>query len=268
MPTFLVWNVQRKPLDALVLGLVDRHAVDAVVLIEHGFALTQLPEWLDRIGFREHVGNERFALFARSELGFNRLPGPVPHSRFDCWQVSGPSGTDGLLGIVHGHDVRNANADTRAVLFRRLATVIEFHENQFGHRRTVLTGDFNASPFAPEMIGAHGLHALGVREVRERFTRRTNEEDVAFFYNPMWRQYGYGPDAGAATHYYGGYGATEHLWHMFDQVVTRPDTADRLPEDRIRIARTIGPLSLLDPRGNPNERDASDHLPLLFFWDL
>jgi hypothetical protein len=132
----------------------------------------------------------------------------------------------------------------------------------------VVVGDFNASPFSPEVVGAHGLHALGVRGVRDRTTRRTNERDVAFFYNPMWRKYGYGQDAGAATHHYVGYDETEHVWHMFDQVVTRPETADRVPEDRIRIVRATGPFSFVNDRGIPNDREASDHLPVVFFWDL
>jgi hypothetical protein len=55
---------------------------------------------------------------------------------------------------------------------------------------------------------------------------------------------------------------------MFDQVVTRPSEADRLPEDRIQIVREVGSLSLLDHRGNPDQAVASDHLPLLFFWNL
>lgn len=219
--------------------------------------------------YREHVGNGRFAVFARSELAFAHLPVPEQHSRFDCWRVATPAGVDGLLGVVHGQDVRNArDPNTRAVLFRQLAAAVESHEGRFGHRRTVIVGDFNASPFSPEVVGANGLHALGVREVRDRFTRRTNETDVAFFYNPMWRRYGYGADAGAATHYHAGYDTVEHVWHMFDQVVTRPDEANRLPEDRIHIVRTAGDLSLLDPRGRPHAGEASDHLPLVFFWDL
>lgn len=269
MPTFLLWNVQRKPLDQLVLGLVDRYAVDVVVLIEHAVALVLLPDWLARIGFRERLGNERFAVFARTELGFRRLIVPGQHSRFDCWQVTAPSGVDGLFAVVHGQDVRNyPDSNTRAVLFRQLAGAVESHERILGHRRTVIAGDFNASPFSPEIVGAHGLHALGVRTVRDQFVRRTNEDDVAFFYNPMWRKYGHGPDAGSATHYHPGYATTEHFWHMFDQVVTRPETAGRLPEDRIEIVRAAGNRPLLDARGAPDERDASDHLPLLFFWDL
>lgn len=269
MPTFLLWNVQRKPLDLEILGLVGRQAVDVVVLIEHGSILIRLPQWLTRIGFREHVGNERFVVFARNEIRLTRLLVPDQHTRYDCWRITASSGVDGLLGIIHGYDVRNhADSNTRAVLFKKLANTLEFHERQTGHRRTVIVGDFNASPYSPEMVGSHGLHALGVREVRARFTRRSNEEEIAFFYNPMWRKFGHGPDAGSATHYYPGYEATEYFWHMFDQVVTRPETANLLPEDRIQIVRTIGSRSLLDHRGNPNEREASDHLPLVFFWNL
>jgi hypothetical protein len=189
MPTFLLWNVQRKPLDVLVLSMVDRFAVDVVLLIEHGGALTSLPGWLAGVGFHECIGYDRFAVFARDGLSLNRLLVPGQHSRFDCWQIVASSGTDGLLGVVHGQDVRNSpGAETRAVLFRQLATTLEFHERRLGHSRTVVAGDFNADPFAPEVVGANGLHALGVRTVRGEFARRTNEQAVTFFYNPMWRK--------------------------------------------------------------------------------
>jgi hypothetical protein len=69
----------------------------------------------------------------------------------------------------------------------------------------------------------------------------------------------------AATYYYReGDEATEPFWHMFDQVVVRPDFADRLPQERLRILTHAGVLPLIDTDGLPDHNTASDHLPVVF----
>lgn len=70
-------------------------------------------------------------------------------------------------------------------------------------------------------------------------------------------------DAGAATYFHrGGYEATEPFWHMLDLVLVRPEVADRVPVDQLRILTTAGSLSLVGPDGQPDAKIGSDHLPV------
>ena len=55
---------------------------------------------------------------------------------------------------------------------------------------------------------------------------------------------------------------------MLDQVVLRPEEIGRFPEDQLRIITRVGAISLLDPEGLPDSRTASDHLPIVFHWNL
>ncbi|MBN9119801.1 MAG: hypothetical protein J0I06_11690 [Planctomycetes bacterium] len=83
----------------------------------------------------------------------------------------------------------------------------------------------------------------------------------------MWRLYGSDPtgDAGAGSYYYyDGYDATEPFWHMLDQVVIRPEFADRLPPDGLRLVTTVGSVRLTTTDGRPDAVVGSDHLPVLF----
>lgn len=86
----------------------------------------------------------------------------------------------------------------------------------------------------------------------------------------MWRLYGHRPtaEAGAATHYWQNGLAGELFWHMLDQVVIRPEECDHFPEDRLRILTRVGTVELLAPNGTPDTGVGTDHLPLVFHWNL
>ncbi len=55
---------------------------------------------------------------------------------------------------------------------------------------------------------------------------------------------------------------------MFDQVLMRPDLIDRFDTDTLKIIDRVGNISLLSGQGTPNKQIGSDHLPLLFKFDL
>lgn len=174
--------------------------------------------------------------------------------------------------LVHGLDRRNYDDGTRRVFFRRIAGAVRRYESQKRHRQTVIAGDFNADPFESAVAGWDGLHAIGLQAIRGTSGRtvRGGAGRTDFFYNPMWRVYGHAHHlhAGAATHFWTGGGTYELGWHMLDQVVLRPGEASRFPESELRIVTEIGGFSLLDPHGLPDARAASDHLPVLFQWNL
>lgn len=86
----------------------------------------------------------------------------------------------------------------------------------------------------------------------------------------MWRLYGQVPalESGMATHYWQKRLAGELFWHMLDQVVIRPQECVRFPEDQIKILTNIGGVELLAPDGTLDTTVGSDHLPVVFNWNL
>lgn len=86
----------------------------------------------------------------------------------------------------------------------------------------------------------------------------------------MWRKYGHvvSNDAGMATYHWQNCQAGEFFWHMLDQVAIRPEEAQCFPEDRLKIITSVGGVSLLTPGGIPDIAVGSDHLPIVFHWNV
>jgi hypothetical protein len=268
MPRVLFWNVQRRQRDALVVSLVADLALDIVILVERP-PYSRLSSLLAPSGFQRVSRSDRFTLIARQNIHLTRQSDPGLIDRAEFWRVAPTGEDDWPFALVHGPDRRNApQDDTRRFLFGRVRETIRFLESALGHRRTVILGDLNANPYDPSVLGADGLHAIGARRVRGQTDRRIrNSQRVGFFYNPMWRLYGTDPagDSGAASYYYReGSEATEPFWHMLDQVVIRPEFADRLPPTELRIVTTVGTEPLTDTDGRPDADVGSDHLPVTF----
>lgn len=271
MAAFLLWNVHRKPLDGLVQNLVRQLQIDVVLLIEYAFEKSQLPGLLLQDGLVKRPSSKRFGVFIRMN---HRLTPLRYHlgNRVGMWKWIPPSGQEGLVVLLHGLDRRNYDDSTRRVFFRRVADAVRRREEARHHRRTIVAGDFNAQPFESAIADSDGLHAIGIQAVRASTQRKIRGAGAAaeFFYNPMWRAYGHQkhPEAGAGTHYWIGSWAHELGWFMLDQVVLRPGEAARFPEDRVRIVTQVGNISLLDAQGLPDSQTASDHLPIVFHWNL
>lgn len=272
MAVFLLWNVDGKPsLDGLVQNLVRQFQVDVVLLVEYAYGKSQLPGMLRMDGLIRRTSSERFGVFARADQGLDPLRYRLGN-RVGMWSWVPHSGQEGLIVLLHGLDRRNYDDSTRRVFFRRVADAVQRREKKQDHQRTIIAGDFNAQPFESAIADADGLHAIGVLAVRNAASRKLGGARHAhrFFYNPMWRAYGHSlhPEAGAATHYWIGSWAHELAWFMLDQVVIRPGESSRFPEDRLQIVTQVGKLSLLDTQGLPDSQTASDHLPILFHWNL
>jgi hypothetical protein len=273
MAGFLLWNVNKKPLDGFVQSLVrDANlGIDIVLLVEYAFGTSQLPGMLQSDGLVKRMSSKRFGVFARHNHRLSRLRYRLG-SRVDMWRWIPPSGQEGLIVLLHGLDRRNYDDSTRRVFLRRVADAVRRRESKRNHRRTVIAGDFNAQPFEPAVVDCDGLHAIGVRSIRARIDRTVHQAGARsdFFYNPMWRVYGHRghPEAGAATYYWLKSRAHELGWFMLDQVVLRPGEAPRFPEDRLRVIDRVGAVDLLDAAGLPDKASASDHLPVVFHWNL
>jgi hypothetical protein len=251
MANFLLWNVQRKPLDTLVLRLAEDHQIDGLFLVEYS-EHSRLPEELKRLELVQIPSQDRFGVFVKRTFTMDRLTPITATERVDYWWCIFPTKTDILLVLVHGQDRRHFDDSTRGMLFQQTTEAVRYFEEQLGHRRTIVLGDFNSNPFEPSIASANGLHALGVRTIRGQFERTVVTDPHGFFYNPMWRHFGRGMDSASATYYYHGYHAHELMWHMLDQVVLRPEAIDRFREDKLRILTMAGEVNLATEVGHPN----------------
>jgi hypothetical protein len=195
--------------------------------------------------------------------------------RVHFWRWTAAGQQQGLVVLAYGYDRMHSDDATRRVFFRQIADKIERAERQQEHQRTIVVGDFNANPFESAIASVDGLHAIGVQSMNAQASRKIRgiESRADFFYNPMWRIYGQqtSDPAGSATHYWTNNRAHELAWHMLDQVVIRPGEITRFPEQELRVLTSIGGINgipLVDADGIPDKQAASDHLPVIFQWDL
>lgn len=165
-----------------------------------------------------------------------------------------------LLAIVHGVDIRNYDPETRQSLAQSLADDMRFVKDQQNTNKLILLGDFNMNPYDRPMNLAAGLNAMMTKSCVERGSRRHNDKEYEFYYNPMWGLFGDNTNGPAGTVYdtsnQGPYG-----WSMFDQVIINHSIVELFHD--VRILTDAGTESLMDKKGRPDVNKASDHFPIL-----
>lgn len=165
-----------------------------------------------------------------------------------------------LLGLVHGVDVRNHDAETRQSFGQSLADEMRFVKSEHENNRLILLGDFNMNPFDRGMNLAMGLNAMMTKNCVTAGQRTFLGKQYDFYYNPMWSLFGDGTDGPAGTIYdtsnQGPYG-----WSMLDQVLFNHSVVDAF--ESVSIATHAGDTRLTDARGRPDAAGASDHLPIV-----
>ncbi|WP_437929172.1 hypothetical protein WMF37_07840 [Sorangium sp. So ce291] len=179
-----------------------------------------------------------------------------------------PARQDMLLGVVHLRSKLYQREDSQAFACVELSRVLDEQERKLGHRRTILTGDFNMNPFENGIVSAAGLNAVMDRSVAARGERTVEGRSHPFFYNPMWSRFGDGSPGPPGTYYRDGGEHVAFFWNMYDQVLIRPDLLDSFRPEELEILHADGASSLLTQRGLPDRKRASDHLPVLFRMSL
>ncbi len=120
------------------------------------------------------------------------------------------------------------------------------------------------NPFEAGMIAANGLHAVMSRQVASRIARTVQGREHLFFYNPMWGQMGDRASTTAGSYFFDAAELVNYFWNVFDQVLMRPQLAERFDPASLRIVTSVGSRSLVGADGRPNVDSFSDHLPVVF----
>lgn len=265
MVNFLFWNLKQKPLVEIVARLVIRYRVDVLMLAESQIQIEDLSPFLRQVGFPEYFdvsssNCSKIQLFTKFDRAFINHTSET--DRYTIRHLKIPNKLQILLVIAHLPSRLHENIESLRDKVIGFSEHIKRIENEEKHQRTIVIGDLNLDPFDSAIVKARGLHAVMSQEISKRRSRTVDAEKFPFFYNPMWNFLGDQTNGPPGTYYYDKSQAITYFWHIFDQVLLRPDLLDRFDFSNLRIIESDGPYSFLD-NGRPNKL-FSDHLPVFF----
>lgn len=145
---------------------------------------------------------------------------------------------------------------------RNMSIIRDFEKNN--GEMTVICGDFNLHPFESGMLADLGFNALMDSSiVQNRKTRVVSGNTQTYFYNPMWSLLGDIHLNDTPGTFYANGPNVSYLWHMFDQVIMRPDVIPFFVKKDLRILAKGASYNLLSSGGVISTK-YSDHLPIKF----
>lgn len=272
MTTFLFWNLGRRALGNVLANIAQHNDVHVILLVECQETPTQILLALNRgedQAYHYCPGNggcDRVEVFTRFPGQFIKTVAEAARSSIRHLVL--PGLTDILVAVAHLPSKYHSDPDSQIGHCLDLTQQINAAEHDIGHRRTILVGDLNANPFEPGVMSAYGLHGVMCRPIAERRQRVIQGKPYAFFYNPMWSLFGDHAAGPPGTYYYDSSDFSEFFWHMFDQVLIRPELLGRFRNESLQIVTSDGHVSFLSESGRPDVTVGSDHLPLIFSLTL
>jgi len=267
MLTFLFWNLKKRPLQENIRRLVSLHKIDVLMFAEFSVEPDLLLRSLKRkgiSGFCHAPGAcRKMEIFTRFPAKF--ISPVYENDRLTIRHLCLKDITDILVAVGHFPSKTYQSDMSQAFECSELSREIRQAEQEIGHSRTILVGDFNMNPFEDGIVSAGGFNAVMTRGIAERKFRTVQNRKYPFFYNPMWGLFGdASPGRPPGTYYHSGSEHRNFFWNMFDQVLIRPDLTDSFRDEELRILGSDGHASFMTPYGIPNGRTLSDHLPILF----
>ena len=268
MMTFLFWNIKKKPLQNAIGELAEIHEVDVLILaeceIERSDMLMQLNSRSDPSFSLPFSASQRIDIYTRFPKRW--LRSVAEEGNLSIRHFRNPiSDLQILLVAAHLPSKLYLNNEDQMQLAPRWRQQIEDAEQAVGHKRTVVVGDLNMNPFDPGVTSGEGFHGLMDKRIAIRSSRKVLGKDRDFFYNPMWSLLGDESTGPPGTYYYDASSRPlNYYWHMFDQVLLRPELVPLFPSGELKILTDAETNSLMNARGIPDSREASDHFPLLF----
>lgn len=283
MTRFLFWNLHReggtvdpKRATALCLSLtrlVRQRRIDVLVFAEYGLDDGEVSRALDGAGYGHfHRPTSRL----ERTVVWTNLPSGSVVDRYNGGQrpllgiqeVIPTTGSPIWLMTTHLRDRSRVTTEAgRGDAVIGIANAIRLFETRNGSARTLLLGDLNMNPFEYGVVGTNGLHAMMTRSLARSVPRLKARRDRPCFYNPMWSLLGDLPSGPPGSYFWPNpEEATNHFWHMYDQVLVRPELIDAFLG--VEVLDGDGVETFVSGTGRPSKARFSDHLPLFFHCDF
>jgi hypothetical protein len=267
--TFLFWNTRGNAVASRVARLAEGHRADVLILAECRIPPAQLLGALNqgppaRQFTRATGGAKGIALYTRFSRHFTTHRETSQNGRLHVWGLALPARHELLLVTAHLPSPLHMSRAGRQQMCARAARTMRNHEEQVGHRRTLVVGDLNVDPFDSGVLGAEGFHAVMTRERAARSHRTIQGTRCSLMYSPMWGCFGDVSPGPPGTYHYANSEPVCQFWHVYDQVLVGADLLSCFDARRLAVLDSDGRERLVTRRGLPNARSASDHLPIVF----
>jgi len=267
------WNMREKPIHHLLPLFMSEQELDILIIIEPPTKWTSILALLNKdVGSKydyatSSSGTEKIQFFTKFPARFLISKQESKGGRVSYRILNLPGHISILLVAIHFPSKLHKSEAEQYAYSRSVIKELERCENDIGHRHTIIVGDFNMNPFEEGLISADGFNAVVSKQIASTVGKIVDGEHYQFFYNPSWSLMG-DIDNLPGTYFYNKGGYLNYYWHTFDQVILRPELISRFNESSFKIVTSISAISLLDSNGRPDSDNYSDHLPVVFNFNL
>jgi len=243
------WQKTRQNIPQYAADLASEHSLDLLFLIECAIPVTSLMTAFTSAQNHFSIPSaERFKVVAWFDPRFMvRMQLPVPNDRVDIWHLTLPLQEEVLVALVHGPDKRNYDVTDQELFLQQVVADLSYCEQRVEHTRSIVLGDFNASPFESPVASTAGMNAVSSRRIAQGAPRRILNKSFAYFYNPMWNLFGDARGNGVPATYY--YRKSYLYWHMLDQVLIRPSLIERFDFTALQVVTELKNAQLIGADG-------------------
>ena len=251
-------------IDNFLIEVIRERACDLVVLAEYGESISKLCEKINAVSESDYKpipnnnGCDRIKGLIKSKY---RIVSIQEQARYQIVMIE-TTLYKLLIGMIHNLSKLDYSERSQEALLNHFNYDLCEAEKSQDSNNTMVLGDFNVDPFEPACIAANTLHAIPFVEEVETLARVVSGIEYHKFYNPTWKLMGR-KDIPYATCYYNKSDIVNYYWHMFDQVIIRPQLIPAFQEDSLTIIEKSTSHNLLMNK-KPNSKNYSDHLPLFY----
>jgi exonuclease III len=191
------WNINQNThagIKTLIAMWADAHDLDILVLLECKISDPDLEESLNQINMSNYMASPSFLpkpyfrVFTKFDKAYSSPVKDAP--RIQAREIIEPFVGRFSLVLVHYPSKLHWQEQDQNAGASELGRFVEDLENQVGHDRTLILGDFNMHPFQAGMVQTTGLHATMDKRTALQQSRVVNGREYKFFYNPMWSFFG------------------------------------------------------------------------------
>lgn len=263
---FLFWNTNKNKCIEEIKNIAFHEDIDVIILAENPSTSVELLSALNSksvLYFPDNPLSQCDKIKIISKFHYKFLEPIFETNRVTARRITIPLIDKLNLIAVHLIDKSSASEESISEASGILKNEIEGIEIKEVNEKTLVVGDFNMNPFERGLIKANGFHATMDSRIAKEYSRKIQNRDYKFFYNPMWNLFG-DKQSPTGSYYYRAAEHVSYLWNIFDQVIIRPSLIDNLNLNQIKFITHDGQKKIVTKNGKPNKQLFSDHLPLYF----